>query len=205
MREERPGANGATLVTEYAYNDKGQLVSTVSTGQPVETRAYDAWGELVSVVRAADGTSRTVETATANALLDGEVWRVATRTVACSDPAITPLVTTDRTQVSGLALTNEARRVATDVRGQASESWSTFDPASSTRQTYSTIPTATNIALSEEVDGVRVRAVSHSAVTNAAAYDAYRRAVTRIDGRGNATTNAYDAAYPFRRAQDAPR
>ena len=193
VREERPGANGATLVTEYAYNAKGQLVSTVSTGRPAETRAYDAWGDLTSVTRAADGATRTVSDTTAFELLEDAVWRVATRTVSCSDPAIAPLVTTDRTQVSGLALTNEARRVATDVRGQASESWSTFDPASSTRLTYSTIPTATNIALAETVDGVRVRAVSHSAVTNAAAYDAYRRAVTRIDGRGNATTNAYDA------------
>ena len=193
VREERPGANGATLVTEYAYNAKGQLVSTVSTGRPAETRSYDAWGELVSVVRAADGTSRTVETATANALLDGEVWRVAMRTVACSDPAITPLVTTNRTQLSGLSLTNESRQVSVDVRGNARAAWSSFDPATSTRLTYSTIPTATNIALSEEVDGVTTRAVSHSAVTNAAAYDAYRRAVARIDGRGNATTNAYDA------------
>ena len=203
VREERPGANGATLVTEYAYNAKGQLVSTVSTGRPAETRTYDAWGELVSVVHAADGTSRTVETATANALLDGEVWRVAMRTVACSDPAITPLVTTNRTQLSGLSLTNESRQVSVDVRGNARAAWSSFDPATSTRQTYSTIPTATNIALSEEVDGVRVRAVSHSAVTNAAAYDAYRRAVTRIDGRGNATTNAYDAAGRLESVADA--
>ena len=193
MREERPGANGATLVTEYAYNDKGQLVSTVSTGRPAETRTYDAWGDLASVTRAADGATRTVSDTTAFELLEDAVWRVATRTVSCSDPAIAPLVTTDRTQVSGLALTNEARRVATDVRGQATESWSTFDPAASTRQTYSTIPTATNIALAETVDGVTTRAVSHSAVTNAAAYDAYRRAVTQTDGRGNATTNAYDA------------
>ncbi len=67
------------------------------------------------------------------------------------------------------------------------------DPQTSPRLSYERVPEATNLALSESVDGVVTRSVSHSAVTNSAAYDAYRRAVVRTDGRGNATTNAYDA------------
>ena len=193
VRDERPGANGATLTAEYTYNERGLLVSTVTTGQPAETRTYDAWGDLVSVTRTADGVTRTVETTTANALVDGEVWRVESRAASCSDAAIAPLVTTNMTQVSGLSLTNESRRISIDVRGNASETWSEFDPATSTRLTHSTIPTATNAALSEAADGVTTLSVSHSAVTNAVAYDAFRRAVIETDGRGNATTNAYDA------------
>ncbi|MBQ3748883.1 MAG: RHS repeat-associated core domain-containing protein [Kiritimatiellae bacterium] len=193
VREERPGANGSTLVTERTYNEKGQLVSTVSTGQPTETRAYDAWGDLVSVVRSADGTSRTQSVNSANALVGGEVWRVESSALSCSDATIAPLATTNMTQVSGFSLANEARQVSIDVRGNATETWSEFDPATSTRLTYTSIPTATNIALSESVDGVTTLSVSHSAVTNSAAYDAFRRAVIETDGRGNATTNAYDA------------
>ena len=193
VREERPGANGSTLVTERTYNEKGQLVSTVSTGQPTETRAYDAWGDLVSVVRSADGTSRTQSVDSANALVGGEVWRVESSALSCSDATIAPLATTNMTQVSGLSLANEARQVSIDVRGNATETWSEFDPATSTRLTYTSIPTATNIALSESVDGVTTLSVSHSVVTNAVAYDAFRRAVIETDGRGNATTNAYDA------------
>ena len=193
VREERPGVNGSTLVTERTYNEKGQLVSTVSTGQPTETRAYDAWGDLVSVVRSADGTSRTQSVDSANALVGGEVWRVESSALSCSDATIAPLATTNMTQVSGLSLANEARQVSIDVRGNATETWSEFDPATSTRLTYTSIPTATNIALSESVDGVTTLSVSHSAVTNLVAYDAFRRAVIETDGRGNATTNAYDA------------
>ena len=193
VREERPGANGSTLVTERTYNEKGQLVSTVSTGQPTETRAYDAWGDLVSVVRSADGTSRTQSVDSANALVGGEVWRVESSALSCSDATIAPLATTNMTQVSGLSLANEARQVSIDVRGNATETWSEFDPATSTRLTYTSIPTATNIALSESVDGVTTLSVSHSVVTNAVAYDAFRRVVVQTDGRGNATTNAYDA------------
>ena len=193
VREERPGANGSTLVTQYSYDEKGRLVATVSTGQPTETRAYDAWGDLVSVVRSADGTSRTQSLESANALVGGEVWRVESRALSCSDATITPLVTTNMMQVSGLSLANESRRVSVDVRGNANETWSEFDPATSTRLTYTSIPTATNIALSESVDGVATLSVSHSAVTNSVAYDAYRRATIQTDGRGNATTNAYDS------------
>ncbi len=193
VREERPGANGSTLTTEHAYNAKGQLVSTVSTGRPTETRAYDAWGDLVSVVRSADGASRTQALASANALVGGEVWRVESVALSCSDAAIAPHATTNMTQLSGLALANASRQVSIDVRGNASETWEAFDPATSTRTTWRMVPEATNVAYEESVDGAATLAVSRSVVTNAAAYDAYRRVVTQVDGRGNATTNAYDS------------
>ena len=194
VREERPGANGSTLVTERTYNAKGQLVLTTTTGEPTETREYDEWGDVAAVTLAADGESRTVETESANAMRGGEVWRVSSRAVSCSDGTIAPLVTTNMTQVSGLSLLNETRRVAIDARGNASETWTEFAPATSTRLTHSTSPAATNVALTEEVDGVVVRSVSLSAVTNTVTCDAYRRTVSRTDGRGNATTNVYDSA-----------
>jgi len=193
VREERPGANGSTLVTEYSYDEKGRLVATVSTGQPAETRTYDSWGDLASVVRAADGESRTQSVESANALVDGEVWRVESSALSSSDQSIAPLVTTNMTQVSGLSVSNESYQVAIDGRGNASETWSTFDPVTSARRTWRTMPEATNVAYEETVDGVATLSVSHSSVTNSATYDAYRRIVTTTDGRGNATTNAYDS------------
>ena len=193
VREERPGANGSTLTTERTYNARGQLIATASTGEPTETRMYDQWGDLVSVVRSADGAFRASQSLVENEIVDGEVWRVATGVQFCSDPSIAPLVTTNMAQVSGLTLANESRSVLIDVRGNATEAWAEFDPATSTRLSYERVPEATNLSLTESVDGVVTLSVSHSAVTNTVAYDAYRRAVVKTGGRGNATTNAYDA------------
>ena len=193
VREERPGANGSVLTTEYSYNAKGQLVETASTGRPTETREYDAWGDISSVVLAADGTSRTQSTESAYSLIDGEVWRVESTTASCSDGTIASLATTNMAQLSGLSLSNESRSVSIDVRGNPSETWAEFDPLTSTRITYASVPTAANVSIAESVDGVAVRSVSCSSVTNAVSCDAFRRAVVKIDGRGNATTNAYDS------------
>ena len=193
VREERPGANASTLTTEYTYNAKGQLVGTSATGRPSETRTYDAWGDVASVALAADGQTRTAVSASSFELRDGEVWRVSSRTISCSDAAIAPLATTNMTQVSGLSLENESHSVAIDVRGNATETWSAFDPVTSTHVSCERLPEASNIAVSKSVDGVAVLGVSHSAVTNATSYDAYRRPVAKIDGRGNATTNSYDS------------
>ncbi len=193
VREERPGANGSTLTTERTYNEKGQLISTTETGRPTETRTYDAWGDAATVALSADGQTRTVSAEASFAMRDGEVWRVASRAVSCSDASIVPLVTTNAQQVSGLSLTNESRSVSIDVRGNTTEAWASFDPATSTRLSYERVPGASNVALSESVDGVVTRSVSHSAVTNTVVCDAYRRAVANTDGRGNATTNAYDS------------
>ena len=49
------------------------------------------------------------------------------------------------------------------------------------RHHSSRIPTATNIALTETVDGATVLSVSHSAVTNTATIDAYCREMVRTD------------------------
>ena len=193
VREERPGANGSILVTDYTYNAKGQLILTTATGEPSETRMYDQWGDAVSLVRSSDGAFRVTQGVSANEVVDGEVWSVTAKAEYCSDFAIAPLVTTNMVQLSGLSLSNESRRISFDVRGNATETWTEFDPATSTRLTSERIPAATNIALSEEVDGVATLSVSHSAVTNSAAYDAYRRTVSRTDGRGNTTASAYDS------------
>ena len=201
VREERPGANGSTLTTERTYNAKGQLVSTAETGRPTQTRTYDQWGDAASVTLSADGQTRTVAADWHYAVghdegiapYSNEVWRVASRAVSCSDASIVPLVTTNARQVSGLSLSNESHGVSIDVRGNATEAWASFVPATSTRLSYERVPEATNLSLTESVDGVVTLSVSHSAVTNSAAYDAYRRAVVKTDGRGNATTNAYDS------------
>jgi len=130
---------------------------------------------VTNITYAVDDEWRRIATDTSNALIDDKIWYVSSRTVFCSDPSIAPLVTTNMTQVSGLSPTNESRNVSIDIRGNASESWSEFEPAMAKRISYFRIPTATNIALTETVDGATVLSVSHSAVTNTATYDAYRR------------------------------
>jgi len=209
VREEWPGFGDVLTQRrrDAEYDVKGRLVSVEETGKPVETRAYNNFGEVTNVTFTvgrddpiAPLETRMVATdwrfivghVVSNAPQSNEIWRVSSRTVFCSDPSIAPLVTTNMTQLSGLSLTNESRNVSIDIRGNASESWSEFNPAISKRISYARIPTATNVALEETIDGATIRSVSHSAVTNTATYDAYRREMVRTDGRGNATTNAYD-------------
>ena len=49
------------------------------------------------------------------------------------------------------------------------------------RISYSRIPTATNVAFTETIDGATILLASHSAVTNTATIDAYRREMVRTD------------------------
>ena len=221
VREEWPGFGDAPAIMrrDTEYDALGRLVRVEETGKPVETRKHDCFGEVTNVtfsvgrvVPNAPPETRTVATDWHFAVgrddpiapFSNEIWRVSSRTVSCSDSSIAPLVATDMTQVSGLSLANESRKVSIDVRGNASETWSEFDPAKATRISRSRIPTAENVAVEETVDGATVRAVSHSAVTNTASYDAYRRETVRIDGRGNATTNAYDSLGRLKSVTDPP-
>ena len=150
VREEWPGFGELAQRRRDAECDaKGRLVSVEETGKPVETRVYDNFGEVTNVTFTvgrddpiAPLETRMVATDTVNALIDDEIWRVSSRMVSCSDPSIAPLVTTNMTQVSGLSLTNESHNVSIDIRGNASKSWSEFDPEMAKRISYARIPTA---------------------------------------------------------------
>ena len=60
----------------------------------LSTRAYDYFGEVTNITYAVDDEWRRIATDTSNALIDGEIWRVSSRMVSCSDPSIAPLIGT---------------------------------------------------------------------------------------------------------------
>ena len=60
---------------------------------------------------------------------DGEVWRETVATRTSSDAGIAPLVTANRTLLSGLSLATNALAVATDIRGNEPVSVTALDPA----------------------------------------------------------------------------
>ncbi|MBR6588265.1 MAG: hypothetical protein IKK82_12710 [Kiritimatiellae bacterium] len=95
VREEWPGFGElAQRRRDAEYDSKGRLVRVEETSKPIETRAYDYFGEVTNITYAVDDEWRRIATDTSNALIDGEIWRVSSRMVFCSDPSIAPLIGT---------------------------------------------------------------------------------------------------------------
>ncbi|MGN0854185.1 MAG: hypothetical protein ACI4R9_01545, partial [Kiritimatiellia bacterium] len=90
--------------------------------------------------------------------------------------------------------TSLSESLAVDVRGNTNHTWSAQDPAGAKRTTWSQQAGIGNLAEEELVDGATVRTVSHSAVTNTLACDAFRRQLATTDGRGSTAVYRYDAA-----------
>ena len=190
VRGERGGFGGATLATTYAYDGFGRLVRVAADGEPAVSYAYGAAGERVSTTRSVGPEWRRTETDSRYALVDGEVWRVTTNAVSCSDAAIPPLVTSSAVQLTGLTAANPSRRIAVDARGNATEEWTAF--ADGTLSEFRRVPGASNAAETRLRLGAEVLSVSASAVTNATAYDALGRVAATTDGRGNVSRVEYD-------------
>ena len=190
VRVERGGFGGATLATVYDYDGFGRLVRVAADGEPAVMYAYGAAGERVSTTRTAGAEWRRTETDSRYALVDGEVWRVTTNVVSCSDAAIPPLVTSSAVRLTGLSAANPLRRVAVDARGNATEEWTAF--AEGTLSEFRRVPGASNAAETRLRLGAEVLSVSASSVTNATAYDALGRVAATANGRGNVSRVEYD-------------
>ena len=110
VRVERGGFGDAALATAYDYDGFGRLVRVAADGEPAVSYAYGAAGERVSTTRSVGPEWRRTETDSRYALVDGEVWRVTTNRVSCSDAAVPPLVTSSAVRLTGLSAASRARR-----------------------------------------------------------------------------------------------
>ena len=194
VREERSGANGSVLATDYYYDDFGAHVATCADGEPDKEYAYDELGDLVATTLAAEGAYRYVSNTTAYVVNDGAVWRRRITESGCSDATIVPQVTESGVRASGLSLGVYAESYSVDVRGNTNFVWSVYNPAAVERIDYRSQAGVANVAETVSVDGKVVESVSFSAVTNRVEYDALRRTVADIDGRGNRSEREYFAA-----------
>ena len=193
VREERSGFQGAVIATVHTYDSLGHLIRTDPVGEPTTEFAYDNQGTRVATTTSAQGGGecRKTESLSNFALIDSNVWFVQTNITSCSDTAIAPLVTSRGGQLTGLTPSNPSRTLATDIRGNVTESWTEFGSGMTTAKRR--VPEATNIASIHSKYGVQIETVSHSAVTNTACYDGLGRQIASIDGRGNTTRTEYDA------------
>ena len=191
VREERSGFGGATLTTAYTYDIFGRLVGTVPDGEPAIAYVYDEQGSRVASVRSVDGEWRRTDVTSAYMLDGGEIWRVETNTVSCSDSGIAPQTTARATQLTGLTAARPSHVRSVDMRGNVTESWT--EVADTTTRACRRVPETTNIVASRSRRGAEIETVSLSAVTNATVYDVLGRAARTIDGRGNVSTTEYDA------------
>ena len=102
---------------------------------------------------AADGEWRSQTSSTKFVIRDGEVWQQTIRTIFSSDENIAPLVTTNLTQISGLSPANESHKIVYDVRGNATEKWTSFENENLVRKIFTRAAFAANVAMREEIDG----------------------------------------------------
>ena len=140
-------------------------------------------------------------------VLNDQVWLAQTNTVSCSDSSIAPLVTSTARQLTGLTAANPSRAVATDERGNATETWTAVNGSIVTR--HRRVPYATNVAETTLRHGDVVREISVSGVTDTYAYDALNRQVcTQTDAaahRKRSTTRSACARRPSTRSATARR
>ena len=198
IRSEKSGFRGAVLASVNAYDNYGRLASTASDGEPTTEQTYNTLGERIATIRMV-GTDvpggplewRKTESSSNFAFVGSDIWQIQTNTVSCSDTNIAPLVTSQASQLTGLAPDTPTRTRATDIRGNVTESWTEFIDGITT--TKRCVPESTNIASTRNRYGVLLETVSHSSVTNAVCYDGLGRSVATIDGRGNVTRTEYDA------------
>ena len=118
------------------------------------------------------------------------IYLTQTNTVSCSDTSITPLVSSSARQLTGLTAANPSRAVATDERGNATETWTAVNGSIVTR--HRRVPYATNVAETTLRYGDVVREISVSGVTDTYAYDALGRQISHTDGRGNTSRTEYN-------------
>ena len=119
------------------------------------------------------------------------------------DAAIAPLVTAQRTRLSGLSLATNAVTVTTDVRGNETVTTTTLAPATQSSFETTLAPGILNVETNWYTDGVMVSNISHGGVMAQIRRDALRREVARIDGCGNVTRTEYDALSRQVEAHDA--
>ena len=61
-----------------------------------------------------------------------------------------------------LSPTNESHEIAYDVRGNATEKWTSFENENCERKYFMRAPSATNVAVREEIDGESVMVIWQS-------------------------------------------
>ena len=120
----RPGANGSTLTTSYAYDGAtSRKVSETTTGSPAIFYEYDALGELSATTQG----EVSLRTATAYETIGGEACRVESRTRLTG--SVTNSVQRRIQQLTGLS--NALRSCVSSVAASGRETveQTSFDPA----------------------------------------------------------------------------
>ena len=103
-----------------------------------------------------------------------------------------PLVTAQRTRLSGLTLATNSLTITTDILGNENIVRNILAPAIQSSCEIKHTPGILNVATNWYTDGVMVSNISHSGVMTQIRRDALRRETARIDGRGNVSRIEYD-------------
>jgi YD repeat-containing protein len=210
--EERPGYGGALLVTSNYYNTAGQLIRTqVSSFEfPVSQNlfTYDSLGNRLLIAQDLDfdgiidlaGPDRVTGSDTSyESDSSDDYWQVTRSWTYPHDASATPLTNAiSRTRLTGLGPNSEfglltSESCSLDHLGNTTASRTYLDRAARTVTQVTDTPDSVLDARQVSVNGLALRSVSPTGVTNSYAYDALRRQIALTDGRGNTSRTHYDA------------
>jgi RHS repeat-associated protein len=214
----KPGFGGTVLVASNAYDIAGNLLSTTqyaSSLNPVNyvilsknLYSYDAAGNLAFTafdvntngVIDLSGTDRVTGSSVAYERDASNFWWLVSRSWVYPEFNSSAIVTTSvqRVQLTGLGaargdggvLVSHAETL--DVRGNATVSEILVDRTARRVTQVTALPTSVQPQIQLNVNGLMLKTVSSTAVTNTFGYDLLGRRIADTDGRGNTTVTAYN-------------
>lgn len=208
IREERPGYNGATLITSMFYNNMGQLIRTETPGRADTLYEYDSLGNLIRSGLDIDNNG-TLDSGTDRITIsssfyqkDGDDWWQVSESGVPGETSIS------KTRLTGLGtvgasgiLTTES--ISIDVHGLQTVSRSYTDRSAKTVTRVTDDPFSNQDAQSVTVNGLLTSSTSSTGLTYSYGYDALGRRTSVTDPRTGTSTTHYNAKGQVDWSEDA--
>ncbi|MDD2460148.1 MAG: RHS repeat-associated core domain-containing protein [Kiritimatiellia bacterium] len=226
----KPGFGGSALVTSNAYDTAGNLLSTAQyaiqlllspssllLSQKLYSHAADGSPFLDALdlntngVIDLDGPDRVTGTASAYEKDASNLWWQVSRSWVYPEFNSASAVTTSvqRVRLTGLGVQRGGDGVLVsqsetlDVRGNATVSETLVDRENRRGTGINALPISVQPEMRVMENGLLLKTVSSTAVTNTFGYDVLGRQTASTDGRGNTTVTAYNAIGQVLYTEDA--
>ena len=229
VAQHKPGFGRTVLVTSNAYDNAGNLLSSTQasclsdgsrfTVYNSELYSYSADGSLfftaldinANGVIDLDGPDRVTGTSSAYEKDASNLWwRVSCQWVYPEFNSFATVTTSvQRAQLTGLGVQQGNDGVLTaqtetfNVRGNVTTTGVLIDRDARRMMKATVSPTSIQSAVQTTVNGLLVRTLSSTAVSNTYAYDALGRQTIVTEGRGNTTVTAYSPVGQILFSEDA--
>jgi RHS repeat-associated protein len=180
VKDERPGYNGTTIVTEYTYNNLGQMTKVSTTGLADTLYVYDELGNQIRSGLDIDGNG-SLDLSSNDRINDSETvyvqestnwWIVSTyKTYATSNDATATTTGIRKNHLTGLSDNMVSESISIDIHGNQTTNTTSIDRTNKTvTQTIDT-PNSTVNSVSTSVNGLQTSVVTGTNLTYTYFYD----------------------------------